>query len=199
MNTKKKAFLMDKFRMILFIAVLGLVSAGLLVAVNHFTAQKVQKNEELSAKSSVMKVFGIKHGSGDIEAVFDKNVKVVEKSGYTFYLSKDNDIAFEFSGPGLWGDIGGIIALDSKFESIIGVQVLEQEETPGLGGRITESWFLDQFRGKKAFPSIDILPASAAAAGDNQVDGISGATMTCDALEALINQEIAGHKEVWNR
>ncbi len=193
----KKSILLDKVRMILFIAVLGAISAGLLVVVDFYTSQRVEKNEELDAKSSVMYALDISHDKSDIEAVFDQNVEVVDKSGIKFYQSKDGEIAFMFSGSGLWGPITGIVALDSTMESIKGVRIIDQEETPGLGSRITENDFLDTFREKKVIPQLVILPATDKATEKNEVDGIAGATMTSKALEDILNQEITRHKEVW--
>ena len=194
---KFKASLVEKLRMILFVIVMGAVSAGLLVVINFYTSQRVMKNEELELKSSVMSAFDIAYKKGDIEEVFNQNVKALEKSSIMFYQSKNNEVAFMFSGSGFWGPITGIIALDSKLEAIKGIQIIHQEETPGLGGRITEKEFLEQFKGKKIVPSLVILSGSNKASKENEVDAVTGATMTSKALENLLNNEILKHREVW--
>ena len=45
-----------------------------------------------------------------------------------------------------------------------------------------------QFKGKKFFPELRIQ-SPGKASGDNEVDGISGATLSCNALEVMLNSE----------
>ena len=77
-------------------------------------------------------------------------------------------------------------------KTIRGLTFHEQEETPGLGAEITSEAFRDQFKGKplvnpEGKPGIRIRVG---ASGPNEVDGITGATMTCDKVEALLNMTI---------
>ena len=78
-------------------------------------------------------------------------------------------------------------------ETIRGLTFYEQEETPGLGGEIASRWFRDQFVGKSIVdgsgnPGIIISSSGESAA--NKVDGISGATMTCDKVQMILNEVI---------
>ncbi len=101
--------------------------------------------------------------------------------------------AMRFAGPGLWGPVKGFLALEEDMKTIRGMTIYEQEETPGLGGEIVEPWFRDQFVGKSivdaaGVPGIIISTSGEPAA--NKVDGISGATMTCDKVQAMLNEAI---------
>ena len=101
--------------------------------------------------------------------------------------------AVKFIGPGLWGPIKGFLALEPDMKTIRGLTFYEQEETPGLGGEIASSWFRKQFVGKsivdeKGNPGIII--SSSGEAAPNKVDGISGATMTCDKVQIMLNELI---------
>lgn len=193
---KDRPVFMDKVKMLIFVIILGTISAGLLVIINFYTTQRVLKNEELKIKASVLDAFNIKHGKGDIEQVFEDNVKTFAKDSVTFYRSNNNEIAFKFSGPGFWGPISGIIALDFDFKTIKGIQIVRQEETPGLGGRITEKEFLNQFKDKKVLPQLVIVTGGRKSVEENEVDAITGATMTSKALEDLLNKEIQKYKEI---
>jgi Na+-transporting NADH:ubiquinone oxidoreductase subunit C len=98
-----------------------------------------------------------------------------------------------FAGPGLWGPIKGFMAMDPKITKIQGITFYEQEETPGLGGEIVNASFRDKFvglliRGQDGKPGIIIKNGGEAAA--NKVDGISGATMTCDKVQEMLNEAI---------
>jgi len=64
----------------------------------------------------------------------------------------------------------------------------------GLGGEIASDWFLEGFEGKKIVdasgkPGI-IIKGGGETNAINEVDAISGATMTCDKVEELLNNVI---------
>jgi Na+-transporting NADH:ubiquinone oxidoreductase subunit C len=97
-----------------------------------------------------------------------------------------------FTGPGLWGQIHGILALEPDLQTIRGVRFYRHEETPGLGGEISAAWFLEQFPGRKLVgedgtPGFRIPKPGGAKGAPNAVDGISGATMTCDRVQDMLD------------
>ena len=108
-------------------------------------------------------------------------------------------VAVPFAGPGLWGPVEGFLALESDMRTIRGITFHKQEETPGLGGEIASASFTRQFEGKSIVdesgrPGIRILRAGAAppeSKGANEVDGITGATTTCEKVQAMLNEIIA--------
>ncbi|MCK5118228.1 MAG: FMN-binding protein, partial [Candidatus Latescibacteria bacterium] len=63
------------------------------------------------------------------------------------------------------------------------------EETPGLGGRIADKEFLDLFKEKSIVPMLKIL-APGKANAVNEVDGITGATLSCNALAEILNSQL---------
>ena len=73
--------------------------------------------------------------------------------------------------------------------------MLEQKETPGLGARIEEPWFTDQFKGL-ALAWNDpqgqrvLVGANPAPNAANEVDAITGATQTSMALMRFFNEEL---------
>ena len=79
--------------------------------------------------------------------------------------------------------------LQPDMKTIKGITIIHQEETPGLGGRIAETDFLDRFKAKKVLPKLIIQPPGKASR-NNEVDGITGATLSCKAFEAILNSEI---------
>ena len=70
-----------------------------------------------------------------------------------------------------------------------GITIIHQEETPGLGGRIAEAEFLQKFLNRDVTGGLVILPPGKANA-ENEVDGITGATLSCKAFEIILNNEI---------
>ena len=77
----------------------------------------------------------------------------------------------------------------------LGVAFYKHSETPGLGGRITESWFVDQFKGKELKPSgkkdeYFYLVPPGQEKGANNVDAITGATLTSEGVERFMNRDL---------
>ncbi|MCM8832350.1 MAG: FMN-binding protein [Candidatus Omnitrophica bacterium] len=180
----------EKIKIIFFVIFLGIVSGSLLLGVNKFTEKRILQNQQLKIKKAVLDVFEIPYKKEDIETVFNQNIEIVKLDGVSFYISKNEKaVAFEFSGSGLWGPIHGVIAINNDMETIKGISIIHQEETPGLGGRIAEKDYLAQFKGKKFLPEIKIVPPGKST-GENQVDAITGATGTSKSFETLLNTNI---------
>jgi Na+-transporting NADH:ubiquinone oxidoreductase subunit C len=95
-------------------------------------------------------------------------------------------------GKGLWGPIYGYISFTDDFSTISGTNFDHDGETPGLGAEINTDWFQDQFIGKKIFNqegnfiSVLVVKGTADPESLNEVDAISGGTITSRALEAML-------------
>jgi len=135
-----------------------------------------------------------------LSEVFDKNVREEQQNSVEAYVRFQPDarekiqaVAFRFSGAGLWGPIKGFLALEPDMKTIRGITFYEQVETPTLGGEIAAKWFRDQFVGKSIVDGSGnpgVIISSAGEAAPNKVDGISGATMTCDKVQMMLNELI---------
>ena len=121
---------------------------------------------------------------------------VAEKDGKTLYI-------LPVRGNGLWDAIWGYIALNDDLKSINGVYFDHKAETPGLGANITESYFTEDFKGENLydasgnFKGIEISKSNGDPNNedktDNQVDAISGATITGNGVGAMINSGIRAY------
>jgi len=95
-------------------------------------------------------------------------------------------------GKGLWGPIYGFISLNDDFTTLYGAVFNHDDETPGLGAEINTDWFGAQFADKKIFNkkgefiSIDLVKGGADPESINEVDGISGGTLTSNGLEKML-------------
>ena len=179
----------DKILMIVFVLVLGSILTAALLAVNYVTTPVIQKNEEIATKSSILAALNIPFNSQNVEEVFADNVMQREQNGTTYYLTKEDTVAFPYSGSGLWGPIEGIIAIQPDFQRLEGITISRQEETPGLGSRITEAEYLMQFEGKRFTEGLKLVQPGRADR-DNEIDSITGATMTTDAFINILNENI---------
>ena len=176
-------------RIIIFTLVMSHASGAILLGVNVYTTPMIEKNEELKLKSSVLDAIEIPYEKNETIDIFDRNVKTVKKGKYIFYTASDGAVAFEFSGPGLWGPIHGIVSLEKDLKTIRSIKVTHQEETPGLGGRIAEKAYLKQFKAKEVSPRL-VFMGEGKSKEKNEVDAITGATGSSKAFEKLINENM---------
>ena len=179
----------SKITMILFVLILGSVLTTTLVSVDAYTAPLIEKNKTRKLRVSILKSLNIPYSEDKVDEVFSENVVTKTQGETKFYVAESEDIAFEISGSGLWGPIHGTIALLPDLKTIKGIIIIHQEETPGLGGRIADAEFLDKFKGKSTSPRI-LIQAPGKANENNEVDGITGATLSCKAFEEILNSEI---------
>jgi len=175
--------------MIFFVVILGMLLSAVIFAVNSLTAPRIAKNDELTIKRTILEAHAIGYHESDLETVFQQNIDVVKRGEKTYYVSKNKDVAFEFNGSGLWGPIHGVISLASDLQTIRRIMIIHQEETAGLGGRLAERKYLSNFESKKFMPAIEVVNRRKAEK-DNEVDGITGATLTSKAFEKLINAQV---------
>ena len=101
-------------------------------------------------------------------------------------------------GAGLWGPIWGYMSFEKDLKTIGGAYFDHESETAGLGAKIKDDpSFQAEFVGEAAQfsqPNVfDIVKGGAPkdaegkSVADNQVDAITGATMTSQGLDAAID------------
>ena len=115
------------------------------------------------------------------------------------YRFKSGATVIPIYGAGLWGPVWGYIALDTDFQTILGVYFDHSGETPGLGSKIKDDpEFQAQFIGKSfdladAANPFDIIKGGAPESNNHAVDAISGSTMTCRGLDTGIDLWIGAY------
>jgi len=190
--------LKKELNMVVFIVILGLVTSLLLSGMDMLTKDRIKENETAQLKAAVLTANNITFNFTNIHEIFESDIKVLNVDDLTFYLNESNgQVSYEFIGGGVWGPIRGVITLESDFETIVQIKVLQQEETPGLGGVVAESQYLANFVGKKMVPTLEINK-DPGPNKDNEVDVITGATNTSKRFELLLNQNYTIHLNAWN-
>jgi len=100
-------------------------------------------------------------------------------------------------GAGLWGPIWGYVAVDADGSTIYGTNYGHSSETPGLGAKITEEAFRDLFKGKSLFKDGEFKGVAVmkkgqkAQNGADQVDALSGATITSRGVSDMLADDLA--------
>lgn len=183
-------------KMIVFVLIMGILTSVLLGGMDALTKERIEKNQEAELKSVVLNANNVSYSLTNIHNVFDEEINIIKKDDFIFYEGKDTKyISYVFSGNGVWGPITGVITLKSDFQTIVKISILEQEETPGLGGVIADAKYLLNYVGKKMLPEINITknPVNE----ENDVIAISGATRTSNAFKTILNQTYQIAKEKW--
>ncbi len=109
-----------------------------------------------------------------------------------FILRQDDRISLlilPILGSGYNGPIRAMLALRGDMNTIAGLTITDQSETPGLGARIEEAEWQSQFAGKQIADDKGTLRFSVARASANteyEVDGITGATRTSNAITRMV-------------
>ena len=109
------------------------------------------------------------------------------------YLLRDGEeislILLPVAGQGYNGRIEAILALRGDMNTIAGIAITSHSETPGLGGRIDEAAWQAGWPGKETRDSegtIRFSVARGAASSVYEVDGITGATRTSNAMTKIM-------------
>lgn len=178
---------------VIFTFIVSFVFVTVLAFSNEVTRERVQLNNELALNRAVLNAIGIEYSSkDDILAKFDTVDYDKQRSLYTARVDSEQVYAKRFQGSGLWGPIEGIIAVTDDFDRISGLEIISHNETPGLGGRIEESVYRSQFRGLHIPDDLQFTlnKAGDSAKDSGQVDAITGATRTSEAMTGIINTQI---------
>jgi Na+-transporting NADH:ubiquinone oxidoreductase subunit C len=184
---------------------LTLFFTAVVAGIHQVNQERIAINEEIKLQKIVLQVFGVKLGpettGSQVKETFEKRVRLERRDGRVLYRGFQVDgktligYAFPLFGAGFWGPIYGMIALDPGLDKVIGIAFYRHSETPGLGGRIQEAWFQDQFGGKRIYPVgerqryFTLVPPGTSKA-DNELDAITGATGTSRGVERLINENL---------
>lgn len=98
-------------------------------------------------------------------------------------------IVLPLYGRGMWSTIQATIALAGDLRTIVNVVFYEHGETPGIGDRIEDPRWREQWEGKRIYGDegrVCFAIQSRAAPPQCRVDGITGATVTVTSVESMI-------------
>lgn len=94
--------------------------------------------------------------------------------------------AFICQGPGFADKIKIVVAVDQMFESVAGFGVLQSNETPGFGTKITEDFYQNQYKGIPVGP-VTLAKTGDAKKIDSEIVAITGATISSNAVVQIFN------------
>ncbi|MFT5754912.1 MAG: Na+-transporting NADH:ubiquinone oxidoreductase subunit C, partial [Flavobacterium sp.] len=131
--------------------------------------------------------------------------KPIDKQTYPLYVAEQDGESFyiiPLRGAGLWDAIWGYVALDSDMNTVKGAVFDHKGETPGLGAEITQKWFQDRFVGKKIrnesgkIVGVEVVKSNPT---PNDVDAISGATITSNGVSDMIAERLTHYQNYFDK
>lgn len=185
------------FKPVIFMIVITIFFTGILALIHEVTADQVLLNSEVKMEKALLYVLDIStKNKSDIEIneLFNSHIKTISNDQETYYEGYKNDslvgYVFPLEGDALWGHLEGLIGVDADYSNIIGIEFVSHNETPGLGGRIDELEFKEQFRDiaiddTSAQDYIVFKPNPG-----GQVDSITGATLTSNSVKNILNKAL---------
>lgn len=114
------------------------------------------------------------------------------------YLATDSQgrelLILPVRGYGLWGTLYGFLALESDYNTIVGLTFYEHKETPGLGAEVDNPAWKSLWEGKQVYDengevAISVIKGKVDSNTPNaeyKVDGLSGATLTSRGVHNLL-------------
>ncbi len=215
LNTNSNAYT------ITYAAVMVVVVAFLLAFVSSVLKPTQDANVENDTKGQILTAMGFSKDSINVKDEFDKVQdfvldesqavmnpytgqfensygKAIKEGRLHVFVGKNKDgeevYVLPVVGRGLWGGLWGYLALsfDSNVPMVKGAY--HESETAGLGARIADRDFQNQFIGKPIYdesaPSHEItltVVKKGTARKVTEVDGVTGATLTSVGVGAMVN------------
>lgn len=176
-----------------------LISGGLLGSVYEITKEPIAKQEELAKQEAYKTVLPKADSFKEVAMKGDAGVKIPAAAGYTAQeitsvasgLDKDgNQVGFVYTivtSEGYGGDITFTMGITSD-GTVQGIEMLSISETAGLGMKAAEDGFKSQYANKKV---EKFQYTKTGAVEENEIDAISGATITTNAVTNGVNAGLA--------
>jgi len=182
----------EYIKMILVLTAIAAVCGLLLSAVKKGTEKRIEEQILYNVQGPAVKdLFGYTEKIDEImpKIIGNRQEITVNEQKQSVFVDKKDDkpkaIAFESNAMGFGDKIEVLVGFDLEKDLLTGIGIITHKETPGLGARVTESVFRDNFKGKTLTEKFKVKQ-------DNGiVDAISGATISSRAVCAAVEKSIA--------
>jgi electron transport complex protein RnfG len=172
-------------KMILTLTVVALVSGTTLAIAYTAFLPRIQHNQQVALERSLSALF---------EKGESPEFETLDAEGPTIYQATAGGeligYAVRVVTTGYGGDIKLLVGIGPDLERITGMEVVEHAETPGLGGKIDGAPFKQQFEGLQPREDISYIKGGSAQKEENEIEAISGATISTKAVVNGINRTL---------
>jgi electron transport complex protein RnfG len=192
----------SSLRLVLTLAIAGLVSGIAIIGIYESTLPTITANKARELREAVFKVLP---GVSQMQALVYRNGELVvveapDKDEPVIYGGYD--VAGEFTGyampaagPGFQDTIAILYGYKPQEKIVVGMEVLESRETPGLGDKIyKDAVWVSGFSALSVEPEIFAVKKGTKSQ-PNEIDAITGATISSKAVVRIINETHAAWSE----
>lgn len=174
------------------LTLIGILAGGSLSLVNNWAAPKIAINQKAETERAIFLV----HLDG-------KRYEEIKNAGFEVYKvfdGADSSVGYSlvYSGNGFQGKVKIMIGLTEDLNKTTSIEILEQSETPGLGTKILEPPYKDQFNGLEVSPPIKLVKG-VKPSNPNEVQSITGATISSRAVVTIVNEGVTKLRSIENK
>jgi len=194
-DTTKEAPSPSSLRLVLTLAIAGLISGIAIIGIYESTLPTITANKARELREAVFKVLpgvsqmqALAYRDGELVAIDEqrKDEQVIY-GGYD-QQAKFLGYAMPAAGPGFQDTIAILYGYKPEQNLVIGMEVLESRETPGLGDKIyKDAEFVGGFSALSIDPEI-VAVKKGTKSQPNEIDAITGATISSKAVVRIINE-----------
>jgi len=185
----------SSLRLVMTLAIAGLISGIAIIGIYEATLPTITTNKARELREAVFKVVpGVTQMQ---KLVYREGEMVVTtetvKDEQAVYAAYDDEgvftgYAIPAAGPGFQDTIGLLYGFNPGGQLVTGMEVLESRETPGLGDKIyKDADFVGSFSALSIVPEI-IAVKKGTKSQPNEIDAITGATISSKAVVRIINE-----------
>ncbi len=194
-STNREAASPSSLRLVLTLAIAGLISGIAIIGIYESTLPTITANKARELREAVFKVLP---GVSRMQALVHRDgelivVEVQDKDEPVIYGGYDDQgdfvgYAIPAAGPGFQDTIAILYGYQPGEKLVVGMEVLESRETPGLGDKIyKDAEFVGAFSALSVEPKI-VAVKKGTKANPNEIDAITGATISSKAVVRIINE-----------
>ena len=199
LNTNSNAYT------VVYAAVMVIIVAFLLAFVASALKPAQDANVARDTKNQILTSLNIEGLAGEaIDAEYDKVVTSEIEAGKIWEANVNGETKYVLAvkGRGLWGGLWGYISVNDDKATVYGTYFSHESETAGLGARINERWFQQQFNGKPIFDAegnvvLTVVKAGASSC-ETEIDGVTGATLKSKGVADMVNGGLNQYKGFLN-
>jgi electron transport complex protein RnfG len=185
----------DSVKMVIKLFIITAVAALALGVTHAVTQEPIRQQNEQAAIESRKAVLpdGEQFNTVDISQYQNEYPGIVE-----VYEGRAGDTGvgyvFKIVSKGYGGDMELYVGISASEAKLTGITVVNHSETPGLGAKAADPEYLEQFIGKPVENPLNAVNGEPTK--DEEVEAITGATITSKAIIEGINDAITLYNQV---
>lgn len=186
--------MVKKLMPVIVLTVICLVATATLVGAYGLTKPVIEKNNALRADSARLEVLPISANQGFESYTYEELRRMAKgklpDGTIEVYVAKNNlGMVITTEDRGFGGSLLVMTGIDKKGR-IRGVKVVDHNETPGLGTKAMTKEFFAPYIFKEKIDN------DKNAKDDVRVDGITGATVTSDAVYRAVSKALIVYEQI---